>query len=139
STNKSYTYYGAKDGSYVALVPQDKEYDVSILSSQGEFEFQSFFISRKNPSEYQEIIKDYKLMPLKTGTVFPLNNMSFINNSDTLNENGNPELFRLLILLKSHPTLNIEIGVHTIGVVTDTIQRPGLTGSYIDSSQTYID
>ena len=138
-TNKSVIYPGAADGSYTAFVPQDNVYDVAIMSQEGGTTFKSYLFKTAAQPKYEEKTIDVKLNPIKPDVLCGLNNLSFVNNSDTLESFSNVEVMRLFILLKANITSRIEIGVHTNSVISDTIFQPGMTGRIIDTLGTYAD
>jgi outer membrane protein OmpA-like peptidoglycan-associated protein len=137
--NKSITYPGAADGSYTAIIPQDGLYDVAIMATDGGFSFKSMLFKAPKPTKYEEKTVDTKLIPTKPGIVFPLNNIAFVNNSDTLENFSMAEINRLFIMLKANITSRVEIGVHTFGIEQDSIFRAGLTATIIDTVGTYTD
>jgi outer membrane protein OmpA-like peptidoglycan-associated protein len=137
--NKSVTYMGAADGSYTAIVPQDNIYDVAIMAYESGYSFKSLLFNPPKAGKYEEKIVDTKLAPCKPDVVFPLNNISFVNNTDSLENFSNTEIYRLYIMLKAHITTRIEIGVHTNEIRKDTTFQPGLTARIIDTLGTYTD
>ncbi|HSZ26341.1 MAG TPA: OmpA family protein, partial [Cytophagaceae bacterium] len=136
---KSNTFIGGADGSYTAVIPQDNLYDVAIMANDGGYSFKSMLFKAPSPTKYEEKTMDIKLIPTKTDAVFTLNNLAFINNSDTLENYSTADINRLYFMLKANITMRIEIGVHTYNVEQDTVFRNGLSGKLIDSLGTYTD
>ncbi len=138
-TNKSVIYPGAADGTYTAFVPQDNSYDVAVMAQEGGCTFKSLLFNPPKQPKYEEKTIDVKLTPIKPDVICQLNNLSFINNSDTLEAYSATEIFRLFILLKANITTRIEIGVHTNQVIKDTVFQAGLNAKIIDTLGTYTD
>ncbi|HVD97357.1 MAG TPA: hypothetical protein VNB90_04070 [Cytophagaceae bacterium] len=138
ANNKSLTYPGAADGSYTAVVPQDGVYDVAIMADGG-FSYRSLLFKPNKQPKYEEKIVDAKLTPTTPGTIFPLSNLAFVNNTDSLEGYSMAEINRLVIMLKANITMKVEIGVHTVDVEEDTLQRKNLTASIVDTIGTYVD
>lgn len=62
---------------------------------------------------YQEIEKDLRLTPLKTGQTVRMNNIFFESGKSELKPESYPELDRLANLMKKRSSMTIEIGGHT--------------------------
>jgi hypothetical protein len=139
SNNKSITYTGSADGSYTAVVPQDNIYDVAIMATDGGFSFKSLLFKPSKQAKFEEKIVDAKLTPNKPGTIIPLNNIAFVNNTDSLENYSMTEINRLFIMMKSSITMRVEIGVHTNDIEQDTIAGKWLTASVNDTIGTYLD
>jgi hypothetical protein len=133
ATNKSTIFLGAADGSFTASVPQDGIYDVAIMAYDGGYSFKSMLFTAPAIPKFEEKFFDVKLSPNKPGLIYPLNNIAFINNSDTLENYSSAEIMRLFIMLKANPTMKIEVGVHTSAVQTDSVFRSGLTAMFVDT------
>ena len=138
TTNKSTYYLGAKDGSYTASVPQDKDiYDVAITASDGgAFSFKSMLFFPPSAAKYEEKTISPQLVPFKPGLIIPLPNIAFVNNSDTLQPYSMAEITRVFNVLKYNITTKIEIGVHTNDIKQDSVFRAGLTAKIIDTIKT---
>lgn len=139
ANNKSLTYIGAADGSYTAVIPQDDVYDVAIMAYDGGFSYKSMLFKPSKQPKYEEKMVDVKLDPNKPGNIFPLSNIAFVNNTDSLEGYSMAELNRLAIMLKANITMRVEIGVHTIDVEEDTAQRKNMTAMIVDTIGTYTD
>jgi outer membrane protein OmpA-like peptidoglycan-associated protein len=139
STNKSYQYFGAADGTYTISLPTGDQYDVAVQSTTGNFTFYSAFYDASKLSKYEEKTLDVKLSPIKSDVLFGANNISFKNNTDTLNASSFADMARILTLLKSNITMRLEVGVHTDRDEKDTTQLPEYTHVIIDTLGHYID
>jgi len=70
-------------------------------------------INLKQKENYQEITRDIYLSPLSEGSFISLNNVYFAQGSYEILEASHPELDRLIRLMRSSETMEIEIGGHT--------------------------
>ncbi len=140
TTMQTYTYPGAADGSYTAVIPQDDVYDVALMAYEGGFSYRSMLFKPSKLPKYEEKMLDAKLVPNKPGVLFPLSNIAFVNNTDTLEEYSMAEVNRLFIMMKANITLKVEIGVHSGDAEQrDTTARKNLTATIIDTIGTYLD
>ncbi len=136
ATNKAITYMGGADGSFTAFVPQDGIYDVAIMAYDGGYSFKSMLFTTPATPKFEEKSFDVKLSPNKPNLVYPLTNIAFKNNSDTLENYSAVEIMRLFIMLKANPTMKIEIGTHTSTIEMDSVFRSGLTAQIVDTLKT---
>jgi outer membrane protein OmpA-like peptidoglycan-associated protein len=139
STQKSFSYPGAADGSYTAFVPQDDSYDVAIQANDAGFTFQSMLFHKSKQPKYEEKTINTNLHPYKVGTTVALANIKFVQNTDTLQDYSTAEINRLYLLLKTNITLKIELAVHTDRNDRDTTYRPGYEARIVDTIGTYTD
>lgn len=70
---------------------------------------------QNDPETYQKLEKDIQLIPLQEGGKVILQTVHFEKSRATLLPSSTLELEYLAETLKNHPTLDIEIGVHTHG------------------------
>ena len=138
-TNKITIIQGAADGSYTAPMAKGDTYDVSITAWDNGFSFQSALFKLEQLEKYEEKFIDVKLQPFKAGLLIPLNNVSFVNNTDTLTTYSSGELNRIVTLLKSNITSVVEIGVHSDRADVDSVQQKGFTRTIVDTLGTYTD
>jgi len=101
----------ASDGSYQIILPYGKHYGYytqleGYLSTHGNIDLQQ-------KENYQEITRDIYLSPLSEGSFISLNNVYFGQGSYEILEASHPELDRLIRLMRSSETMEIEIGGHT--------------------------
>ncbi|MEO1515565.1 MAG: OmpA family protein [Bacteroidota bacterium] len=75
---------------------------------------------RQGPAsrEYQELERNIVLFPLASGTLIPLDNIYFDANQSKLLERSYAELDRVAKILQRYPSMRIEIGGHTNGLVS---------------------
>lgn len=66
-----------------------------------------------NLQEYEEIQKDLYLTPIETGQSVILNNVFFAYKKTNLRFESHLELDRLIKMLKSNPTMTVEVSGHT--------------------------
>ncbi|HHG83636.1 MAG TPA: OmpA family protein, partial [Bacteroidetes bacterium] len=68
--------------------------------------------------KYREVVRDLALVPLESGAVVVLSNLFFDEGESTLRDVSRTELSRLVKIMKSNPSMIIEIGGHTDNVGT---------------------
>ena len=90
-SGKKYTYYALKEG----YLPLDEELNLSAVN------------------EHIEMSKDIMMTPIAVGQIAKLNNVFFKQGQAQLLVNSYPELDRLVEILKSNPTVKIELQGHT--------------------------
>jgi outer membrane protein OmpA-like peptidoglycan-associated protein len=105
-------------GKYLIVLPAGKTYSVSA-NKEGFF-FHSEKFDVPNASTYQEIKKDIELKPIEKGAKIVINNIFFETGKATLSPQSNVELEKAVDLLKTNPTMIIEVGGHTDNVGDDT-------------------
>ncbi|SMG13725.1 Outer membrane protein OmpA [Marivirga sericea] len=99
------------DGSYQIILPYGEHYGYytqleGYLSTHDNIDLQQ-------KENYQEITRDIYLSPLSEGSFISLNNVYFGQGSYEILEASHPELDRLIRLMRSSETMEIEIGGHT--------------------------
>ena len=75
---------------------------------------------KKKAVEYQEINKDILLLPIKRGTLIPMNNVFFEANAATIKSESNVELDRVLEFLKRNSSVSVQVRGHTNGWCSTT-------------------
>ena len=101
-------------GKYLVVLPAGRSYSVSA-NKEGFFFFsQSFEVS--NAARYQEIKKDISLKPIEKGAKVVLNNIFFETGKATLSPQSRLELEKAIDLMKTNPSMVIEVGGHTDNV-----------------------
>ena len=88
-----------------------KQYDFSIVPLASKYSFYSELIDLSNLEVSNRRKMEVALQPLETGSSFPLNCLSFENDS-TLNSVSRFEMSRLIKLLKKNPGTQVQIAVH---------------------------
>ncbi|MBI5646504.1 MAG: OmpA family protein [Ignavibacteriae bacterium] len=91
-----YGFFARKDGYY----PLSENLDLEALAT------------------YKEIARDLYLTPIEEDITVRLNNVFFDFNQFTLRDESIPELQRLIDLLRTHPSMTIQIQGHTDNVGT---------------------
>jgi outer membrane protein OmpA-like peptidoglycan-associated protein len=107
AVNKS----NASTGKYLVVLPAGRTYSVSANKEGYFFYSQSFDVPLK--THYQEVVKDITLKPIEKGTRVVLNNIFFDTGKATLTPQSHLELEKAVDLLKTNPTMVIEVGGHT--------------------------
>jgi outer membrane protein OmpA-like peptidoglycan-associated protein len=77
-------------------------------------------IDLSNLSGYEEIERNLTLMPIAKGVTVKLNNIFFDFATATLKDESIPELNRLVLFLKTNPSIRMELAGHTDSVGTDS-------------------
>lgn len=104
-------------GKYLIVLPAGKTYSVSA-NKEGFF-FHSERFDVPSTTAYQEIKKDIELRPIEKGAKVVLNNIFFETGKATLSPQSRVELGKAIDLMKTNPTMVIEIGGHTDDVGDD--------------------
>jgi outer membrane protein OmpA-like peptidoglycan-associated protein/Tol biopolymer transport system component len=104
-------------GKYLVVLPAGRSYSVSA-NKEGFFFFsQSFEVP--TTTRYQEIIKDISLKPIEKGAKIVLNNIFFETGKAALSPQSRLELSKAIDLMKTNPSMIIEVGGHTDNVGED--------------------
>lgn len=104
-------------GKYLVVLPAGKTYSVSA-NKEGFF-FHSELFDVPKESKFQTIKKDIELKPIEKGAKIVINNIFFETGKATLSPQSNVELEKAVDLLKTNPTMTIEVGGHTDNVGDD--------------------
>ena len=99
-------------GEYKITLPFGKIYGLKAQADN--FIAQSDNLDLRNvPKNYSEIKRDLYLFPLKPNQTIKLNNVFFEKGQPTLMQESYPELDRLVKLMKTYPSMVIELHGHT--------------------------
>lgn len=101
-------------GKYLAVLPAGRTYSVSANKEGFFFYSQSFDVAKQ--ARYQEITKDILLKPIEKGTKVVINNIFFETGKAILTPQSHLELEKAFELMKTNPTMVIEVGGHTDNV-----------------------
>jgi outer membrane protein OmpA-like peptidoglycan-associated protein len=104
-------------GHYLVVLPSGRHYSVSANKEGYFFYSQSFEVSRA--TRFQEIRKDIQLNPIEKGAKVVLNNIFFETGKATLTPESRLELEKAIELMRTNPTMVVEIGGHTDNVGDD--------------------
>lgn len=107
-----------ENGEYLVPLPTGKDYALSV--SRKGYLFYSENFSLKEVKEGQPFEKNVPLQPLEANAVVVLRNIFFASNEYTLQPASTTELDKLVALLKSNPTMEVELSGHTDNVGSDT-------------------
>jgi outer membrane protein OmpA-like peptidoglycan-associated protein len=107
----------ATTGKYVVVLPGGRNYSVSANKEGYFFYSQSFDVPKK--VHYQEIVQDIELKPIEKGTKVVINNIFFETGKAALTPQSYLELEKAIDLLRTNPTMVIEVGGHTDNVGDD--------------------
>jgi outer membrane protein OmpA-like peptidoglycan-associated protein len=98
-------------GKYLVTLPSGKDYGITVKSEGYLFHSENFNLPQA--AEFQEFVLDVALKRLEVGSSVILKNIFFDFDKATLRPQSQPELDRLVSLLKNHPTLKVEVSSHT--------------------------
>ena len=104
-------------GKYLVVLPAGRTYSVS--ANKEAFFFHSERFDVPITSKFQEISKDIALKPIEKGAKVVLNNIFFETGKATLSPQSRVELGKAIDLMKTNPTMIIEVGGHTDNVGDD--------------------
>ncbi|HRH70077.1 MAG TPA: OmpA family protein [Flavobacteriales bacterium] len=110
-------YSDPKTGEFLVCLPAGRTYALNASSEGYLFFSQNYDVAKGSPQE--PITLDVPLSPLSAGSVIALRNIFFNTASYELLPTSNAELDKLVGLLKTNPTLRIELGGHTDNVGAD--------------------
>ncbi len=115
AVNKSNT----ASGKYLVVLPAGKTYSVSANKEGFFFHSERFDVPVE--AKYQMIKKDIALKPIEKGAKVVLNNIFFDTGKATLSAQSKVELEKAVDLMKTNPTMTIEVGGHTDNVGDDAL------------------
>lgn len=101
----------SKTGKYLLTLPSGKNYGITVVSD--DYLFHSENLNIPSYSTYKEIFKEIDLAKIDVGALIVLKNIFFDSRESTIRKESIPELERLVELLKSNPSIKIEISGHT--------------------------
>jgi outer membrane protein OmpA-like peptidoglycan-associated protein len=105
-------------GYYLVVLPSGRNYSVSANKEGYFFYSQSFEVSRS--THFREIKKDIQLKPIEKGAKVVLNNIFFETGKAALTPESRLELEKAIELMRTNPTMVVEIGGHTDNVGDDS-------------------
>jgi outer membrane protein OmpA-like peptidoglycan-associated protein/Tol biopolymer transport system component len=104
-----------KNGDFLMTVTADKEYGFNVIKDGYSIYSQNYsFAANESNTEPQKI--EIKLMPLESGTKFQLRNVFFETGKFELKSTSTNELNYIVDILKSNPTLKMQVSGHTDNV-----------------------
>ncbi len=108
-------------GKYNLYLQKGKKYDVSVTSKG--YSFQSEVYDLEKATAYETIKKDMVLEPLKLNASFRLNNLFFDFDSASLTKESELELDRVIEMMKTNATMQVEISAHTDDMGSDAYNQ----------------
>ncbi|MFT7155909.1 MAG: outer membrane protein OmpA-like peptidoglycan-associated protein [Parvicella sp.] len=106
-------------GKFLISLPAGKNYGIAVKADGYLFHSENFDV--KEPTGFNMINKTIELKNIKKGSKIALRNIFFESGKSTLSTDSNPELDRLVKLLKDVPALKIEISGHTDNVGSESM------------------
>jgi outer membrane protein OmpA-like peptidoglycan-associated protein len=110
-------YSDPRTGEFLVCIPAGRSYALNASAEGYLFFSQTYDVAAGTPKEPYTL--DVPLSPLTAGSVIALRNIFFNTASYELLPTSNAELDKLTALLKTNPTLRIELGGHTDNVGAD--------------------
>jgi OOP family OmpA-OmpF porin len=104
-------------GKYNLILQKGRKYDVSVTTKG--YSFQSEVYDLEKTISYQTVKKDIALEPLKLNASFRLNNLFFEFDSSSLTKDSELELNRVVELMNTNLTMQVEISAHTDDLGSD--------------------
>ena len=101
----------SKTGKYLVSLPSGKNYGITVDSDSTLFHSENVDIPIT--AAYNEIYKDINLSKIEVGSRIVLKNVFFDSRESKLRDESIPELQRLILILKDHPQMTVEISGHT--------------------------
>jgi outer membrane protein OmpA-like peptidoglycan-associated protein len=101
----------SKTGRFLFILTPDKNYNITYETEEDLFYSENIEIPKK--SNFYEIHRAIALDPTLVGSKIALNNIFFDYDKASLRNVSNVELKNLVRLMKSHPSMKVEISGHT--------------------------
>ena len=115
------TYFANKDGNYTFVIERGKNYNISFEADG--YLFQSININVPMKAEYSEIKKDILLDKIAIGVKITLNNIFFDSGKSLLRKESGIEMEKVILLMKQHPEVRIEVSGHTDNKGNDKVNQ----------------
>ena len=117
-----YTRTDEASGKFYTVFPVGRAYDFSIQSLDKKYLYSAklYFADSMASSVRENPV--FRLQEVRDGLTTIDHNIRFKPRSAELDEASQFEVKRIMKVLKDNPGLNIEIGIHTDRVITDSIQ-----------------
>ena len=134
--NKKRILYARTDeasGKFHTVFPVGKAYDFSIQSLDKNYLYISKLYFADSIASSVKETPTFRLKEIKDGLSFVDQNIRFRPQSADLDDASYFEIKRIIKVLKDHPDLNLQVGIHTDRVVTDS------TRSNADLTETRVD
>ena len=104
-------------GKYLVTLPSGRNYGIAVKCPGYLFHSENFDVPQT--SGYQEFNLDIGMKKLDVGSTIVLKNIFFDFDKATIRKESEPELSRLVKLLKDNFSIKVEIGSHTDNVGTE--------------------
>ena len=106
-------------GKYLVVLPSGRDYSVSANKEGYLFYSKKFDVPKG--TQYKEITQNIPLTPIEKGAKVVLNNIFFETGKAILDNESQLELNKVIKLMKSNPTMKVELGGHTDNVGDDLV------------------
>ncbi len=136
SQKRVYNGRPEKDGSFTLYLPEGSVYEFGVDPERSNFNFYAEYIDLTEEDIPQLKRVNPVLKPIEAGDNFPLDLVTFEENSAALTETSSTELDRLVRMIRSNPEFIFEIQVLLAGYEEDSVSSiPDLTEVIYDSIQ----
>lgn len=102
---------------YSLVLPYRSKYNIHIHAN-GYYDADTV-IDLHNLTQFAEIVKNFTLIPKRTGAIIEMRNILFKANSADLEDTSHAELYKIFLFLQNNPGVHIEIRGHTNGLCDD--------------------
>ncbi len=121
--NKTHQVVGSyrsnsKTGKYLVSLPSGRNYGVTVYADSTLFHSENIDIPIS--AAYNEVYRDISLSRIKVGSSIVLKNVFFDSRKSDLRVESIPELKRLVLIMKNHANLIVEISGHTDNIGSGT-------------------
>lgn len=128
-----YTARPDEAGKFYMVLGGERQYDFSAQILDKKHAFYSELFDLSDHKKYKQEKRAINVVSVKSGKKFVLNMSGFDKGALEPTIATDRDIKKLLKLLRNNPSVNIEVGVHTDEVLTDTIR------SNVDLSEVIID
>ena len=104
-------YFSKISGDFYFVIERGKNYNISFEADG--YLFQSINVNVPKKAEYSEIVKEIVLDKIKIGVKITLNNIFFDSGKSDLRKESEIEMEKVILLLKQHPEIRVEVSGHT--------------------------
>ncbi len=123
------------DGQYLVMLSEGSDY--AFYAETRGYLFKSVAFEYSETSNIEPITLDIFLDPIIKGVTVQLNNIYFETGKSTLLSTSKVELNKLYQLMKTNPTLKIELGGHTDNVGSDALNNK-LSLARVEAVKSYL-
>ncbi len=127
----------SETGEYSIILPEGKVYDYSVLTRVGSELYQSEILDYTTIRNLKREKVNYTLLAVKNGLYFPINAIRFNEYSEKMDGRSEPEIKRILKVLRNNEAFGIQIAAYQDSVMMDSIPRIELPEVIADTIISY--